>query len=139
RLKGFKIEIEDDQVKFYQDATLRFSATVNNHNIGYLNGYTIVPESASLASTRPLDLNLWHCRFSHLNYDDVREMHRKNKVNGMVIRSKAPPDPICESCIFGKQHRHNITKTASRKSTVLALVHTDLKGPMPVQTPEGYR
>jgi transposase InsO family protein len=25
------------------------------------------------------------------------------------------------------------------KSTVLALVHTDLKGPLPVQTPEGYR
>src|SRR5262249_13045358 len=119
--------------------TLVLTATINDHNVGYLNGHTIIPQSASLASTCPLDLTLWHYRFSHLNYDDVKSMYKKNKVTGMTIQSSTPPDPICESCIFGKQCCHNIPKTASRKSRLLALVHTDLKGPLPVQTPEGYQ
>src|SRR5271156_4607481 len=136
---GYKIGISDNQVLFHQGGKLIFTATVDEHNVGHLNGHTIIPQSANLASTRPLDLNLWHCRLSHLNYDDVRHMHQHDRVTGMVIRSTAPPDPICEPCIFGKQHRHNIPKTATRKSSVLALVHTDLKGPMPVQTPEGYQ
>jgi hypothetical protein len=56
----------------------------------------------------------------------------------MMIKSQSiPPDPICEPCIFEKQHRHNIPKTASHKSHILDLVHKDLKGPMPVQTAEG--
>jgi hypothetical protein len=139
RMKGYTIGISGDQVLFQNSGKLLFTATVNEHNIGYLNGHTIIPQSANLASTRPLDLNLWHCRLSHLNYDDVRHMHKHGKVTGMTIHSNSPPDPICEPCIFGKQHRHNIPKTASRKSSVLALVHTDLKGPMPIQTREGYR
>jgi GAG-pre-integrase domain/Integrase core domain len=91
------------------------------------------------ASTLPLDLTLWHRRCSHVNFDDLRSMHSKGMVIGMDIHSKAPPDPICEPCILGKQHRNNIPKTATRRTSLLALVHTDLKGPLPVQTPEGYR
>jgi hypothetical protein len=66
-------------------------------------------------------------------------MHSKKHVTGMKLVSKTPPDPICEPCIFGKQHRHNIPKTATRRNSILALVHTDLKGPLPVQTQEGLK
>jgi hypothetical protein len=57
----------------------------------------------------------------------------------MVIKSKTPLDPICEPCIFGKQHCHNIPKTANHQDKLLGLVHTDLKGPLPVASMEGYR
>jgi hypothetical protein len=141
RLKGYKIRIENNQVHFDYDGKPIFSATVDNHNVGYLNGHTITPQSVNLAcgSTRPLDLSLWHNCFSHLNYHDLKAMHRHNKVKGLVIKSNINPDPICETCILGKQRRHNIPKTASCKSSLLALIHTDLKGPLPVQTPVGHQ
>jgi hypothetical protein len=66
-------------------------------------------------------------------------MHKNQLVKGMVIKSQSAPDPICEPCIFGKQHRHDIPKTATRKKAILDLIHTDLKGPLPVQTTEGFR
>ena len=141
RVKGYKIVIEKDQVQFTHQDDLHFTATVNNHNIGYLNGHVIVPspEVAQFASTCPLDISLWHRRCSHINFDDLKHMHSQNLVKGMVIKSNLPPDPICEPCILGKQKRHNIPKTATRQTRLLALVHTDLKDPMPVQTHEGYR
>ncbi|KAE9403275.1 hypothetical protein BT96DRAFT_759692, partial [Gymnopus androsaceus JB14] len=46
----------------------------------------------------------------------------------------------CEPCLAGKQHRHNIPRGPSlRKTRVIALIHTDLKGPMPITSKEGYR
>jgi len=139
RLKGYKIDIEKDTLRFVREGELLFTATVNEHNVGYLDGHTHIPQSANLSSTCPLDLTLWHRRCSHLNFDDLKSMHSKHLVTGMEIRSKTSPDPICEPCILGKQHRHNIPKTATRRTSLLGLVHTDLKGPLPVQTPEGYR
>src|SRR6266487_2437815 len=137
--KGYKIIIEGDALEFIREGKLLFTATVNEHNVGYLNGYTIVPQSANISSTCPLDLTLWHRRCSHLNFDALKSMHSRHLVTGMEIRSKTPPDPICEPCILGKQRRHNIPQTATRRTSLLGLVHTDLKGPLPVQTPEGYR
>src|ERR1700690_899615 len=60
------------------------------------------------------------------------------KVTGLIIKSKSPPDPICEPCIMGKQHQHNIPKIATRRSSTLALIHTDLKGPLPVRSMQGH-
>ena len=139
REKGYKLSVDGDQVLFHHDQQLLFTATVTERNIGYLNGHTIVPQSANHASTCPLDLTLWHRRCSHLNFDDLRQMQNHNLVIGMTLDSKTPPDPICEPCIMGKQHRHNIPKTATRHNTLLSLIHNDLKGPLPVASLEGHK
>ena len=145
RKNGYLITIENDKVKFLHSKQLHFTATVTDRNVGYLDGHVIVPaphtpESACVTSTCPLDFTLWHRRCSHLNLADLKSMHSSKLVTGMVIKSKSAPDPICEPCILGKQHRHNIPKAASsRKSRVLQLVHTDLKGPLPVQTSGGHK
>ena len=142
RVKGYRISIENDQVMFYRLNDLHFTATVTSNNTGYLNGHVVVPhpQSANAVSTCPLDLTLWHRRYSHLNFADLKHMHDTKSVTGMVIQSRTPPDPICEPCIFGKQHHHNIPKsTTHRRTSLLALVHTDLKGPLPVQSPEGWK
>ena len=141
-VKGYVINIESDCLRFYHSNQLHFTASVTPNNVGYLDGQVIVPkqaESARFASTCPLDLTLWHRRCSHINFEDLKHMHSHNLVSGMVIRSTSPPDPICEPCILGKQRRHNIPKTATRRTSLLSLVHSDLKGPLPVQTLEGYR
>ena len=142
RVKGYVINIEGDRLRFYHANQLHFTASVTPGNVGYLDGHVIVPkqaESARFASTCPLDLTLWHRQCSHINFEDLKHMHSHNLVSGMVIRSASPPDPICEPCILGKQRRHNIPKSATRRTSLLSLVHSDLKGPLPVQTLEGYR
>ncbi|KAF9263872.1 hypothetical protein L218DRAFT_813075, partial [Marasmius fiardii PR-910] len=45
----------------------------------------------------------------------------------------------CEPCIHSKQHCHNILQGPSIcRSKPLELIHTDLKGPLPTASLEGY-
>lgn len=60
-------------------------------------------------------------------------------INSMKLQSNASSNPICKPYIFSKQKQYNIPKTTSRHSQILALVYTNLKGPLPVQTLEGYK
>src|SRR3981189_334265 len=143
--KGYEISIKAGCVRFYHTNELHFAATITSHNTGYLDGTIIVPqkaqtaESAMHSSTCPLDLTLWHCRCSHVNFTDLKQMLLHKKVTRMVIKSKSSPDPICEPCIMGKQQRHDIPKTANRRTSKLALIHTALKGPLPVQSLQGHK
>lgn len=141
RLKGYHCDIQSASARFSRDGELLFTATVNERNTGYLDGYTIIPppQAANLATASPLDINLWHRRFAHLNYHDLELLRDKKLVTGLTLHSSTPPDPICEPCIAGKQHRHNVPRSASHPSTLLAYVVSDLKGPLPVASKEGYR
>ena len=139
--KGFVVTVNRDSVHFRHNGILMFTATVGPQNTGFLDGH-VIPNSevASIASTCPLDPSLWHRRFSHRNVADVQKTLQEKLVTGIVINSNAKPDPICEPCLAGGQHRGPIPKTASfHAKDVLVLVHSDVKGPLPVRTPEGYR
>ena len=95
---------------------------------------------AGATSTCELDYALWHRRFAHLNHEDVRKLHSRELVKGLVLKSKTLPDPICEPCIAGKQHRSNVSRHALHRSDEpLQLVHSDVHGPLPVQSKEGYK
>lgn len=110
--------------------------------MGYLSGKTLVPSTQSAnsaSSTLPLDLRIWHLRCSHVNYNDLGSAVSNQPVAELTLHSNSEPDPICEPCLAGKLHRHNIPRSASRKFGHLFLLHTDLKGPLPVATPEGRR
>ncbi|KAL7285881.1 hypothetical protein ACG7TL_000992 [Trametes sanguinea] len=140
REKGYTVELCASQVLFYHQGQLRFEASVNEHNVGYLLGRTVsqAKHALSASSTCEEDESLWHQRCSHVNLDDLRSVVKKGLVSGLVLRSKRKPDPICEPCLAGKLNRHSIPRLASRKHTPIALVHTDLKGPLPVPTPKGH-
>jgi hypothetical protein len=138
--KGFYVSIKGARMFFSCQGSLLFTATVNDNNTALLDGVTVpMTQFAGLISTCPLDTTLWHRRFAHLNFADVQHLISKSLVSGLTIRSSASPDPICEPCIAGKQHRV-VNKTATNRATVpLFLIHSDLHGPLPVRTPEGYR
>lgn len=113
RMKGYEIHVIGDKVSFSRSGKVIFTATVDGTNTGYLDGSVAVPEqvqSANGVSTLPSSHSLWHRRFSHLNYDDVRLVVKNKLVTGMKIQSSETPDPICEPCILGKQRRHNIPR-----------------------------
>lgn len=76
---------------------------------------------------------LWHRRLGHPNYQKLYLMSTQQLVVGLPKLNKA--HCFCPGCVKGKQHRHPVP---SRSSTLtdrpLQLVHTDLCGPMPVES-----
>ncbi|PBL01509.1 hypothetical protein ARMGADRAFT_1120207, partial [Armillaria gallica] len=85
--KGYKISIAGSSVQFFQDKVLHFSATVNDNNIGYLNGVTRIlrPVMSNAASTCPLDVTLWHHRTCHRGISVVWDMHENQLVLNMKM------------------------------------------------------
>ncbi|KIJ39973.1 hypothetical protein M422DRAFT_118773, partial [Sphaerobolus stellatus SS14] len=93
--KSFVVTIVKDKLYFARDGLNLFTASVSGNNSAILDGVT-VPKSefAGIVSTYPVDLTLWHWRFSHLNHGDVQRLHSKGLVSGMTLDSTAKPDPI---------------------------------------------
>jgi len=53
-------------------------------------------------------------------------MISKNLVDGLVLESKAKPDPICEPCLAGKMHANPFPSSNNRATELLELVHSDV-------------
>ena len=139
KYKGYTISIKNSTLRFTRNRTLLFTATVNSRNAAYLDGEVIF-EVAGAASTCPTDLTLWHRRLAHLNLEAVKKLAKQELVTGLSLQPGPSPDPICEPCIAGKQHRRRVPKTAQhRASHPLEVVHSDLHGPIPVHSREGYK
>jgi hypothetical protein len=86
--------------QFLHNGTLLFTAQINENNAAFLDGATDANlESAHLMSTLPLDLLLWHHRLAHHDYNLVKHMITRQLVTGIDIKSKQPPDPICQPCL----------------------------------------
>jgi len=70
---------------------------------------------------------------------DIAKMKKKELVTEMVINSDEQPDVICEPCLAGKMHSNPFPLSLNRALQPLELIHSDLHGPLPVQTHEGFR
>lgn len=93
---------------------------------------------AFLASKRGGNLELWHKRLGHLNYDSMRRM-RDGAVTGIDFESGAIGLFNCEVCAEGKQHRLPFEESHSTTEDVLELVHSDVAGPMETVSIGGAR
>lgn len=72
---------------------------------------------------------LWHCRFGHLSYKDLRILSSKKMVNGLPFLKTLKK--LCTYCLTGKQHRDSMPKKSLwRASNKLQLVHADIYGPI---------
>ena len=132
--KDYTVSIRKNSMSFSRNNTVLFTASVSN-NCARLNGQIVaISEYARLVSTCPLDSSLWHRRFCHLNKGDVHKLLSGALVSGITVKLKSDSmDPICESCLAGKQHRVAVPKLAqNRASKLLQLVHSDVHGPLSV-------
>jgi hypothetical protein len=50
------------------------------------------------------DLYLWHCRYGHLEMDNVVKLANGDMVKGMD-NVAGENNCFCEACVMGKQHR----------------------------------
>nr|GFA38400.1 zinc finger, CCHC-type [Tanacetum cinerariifolium] len=72
---------------------------------------------------------LWHARLSHLNFDNINKMTRKNLVDGIPRINHA--GQVCNACLLGKHSRTPFLNQAKfRSKNPLDLVYGDLCGPI---------
>jgi hypothetical protein len=133
----FRVLIDKRVMRFERDGELLFTASQQGQ-LAYLDGYTSLSSSHSAhsASLLPLTLDLLHRRLGHIGFDLLKRLLSSKVVTGLHLDDRSAPDPVCEPCIAGKQHRI-VNKTATRSAVPLAIVHCDLHGPMPVQSIDG--
>nr|GFB25839.1 retrovirus-related Pol polyprotein from transposon TNT 1-94 [Tanacetum cinerariifolium] len=82
---------------------------------------------------------LWHRRLSHLNFDAINLLSKKDIVVGLP-KLKFVKDHLCSSCELRKAKRKSFhTKLAPSSKTRLQLLHMDLCGPMRVASIYGKR
>jgi Integrase core domain/GAG-pre-integrase domain len=95
---------------------------------------------SEFACTAGADLSTCHARFGHANIRGIASMWKNNVVEGFHCSETKPRTEICESCVYGKSHRLPFPKkSSSRASGILDLVHSDVCGPMPVNSMGGSR
>ena len=76
---------------------------------------------------------LWHCRLGHIS---------RGRIERIVKNEILPPLEFsdleqCIDCIKGKYVKQ-IKKGANRSTSTLEIIHTDICGPFPVKSVDGY-
>lgn len=87
--------------------------------------YSVSPDENS-------KLKLWHARYGHLNYKDLRGLSNKERVYGLDIPMK-DRGMSCDVCNKSKIHTLPFAE-GTRAKNILELVHTDICGPMSVKS-----
>jgi hypothetical protein len=78
-------------------------------------------------------LKLWHCRLGHISRRRIERL-----VKNEILPSLEFSDlEQCRECIKGK-YTKNIKKDAKRSIGILQIIHTDICGPFPVKSVDGY-
>ena len=142
--KSYTIIIDAPTILFKRNNVLNFTASIHSNYCATVDGNIISTSTSAFGAspycTYPIDWTLWHKRFGHLHHAAVQRMYKDQLVDGMILKSQQPPAAICEPCLAGKQHHVNVPKTARHRATApLQLIHTDVHGPLPVQSRHGYK
>ncbi|GKD64569.1 retrovirus-related pol polyprotein from transposon TNT 1-94, partial [Tanacetum coccineum] len=92
-----------------------------------------------MAKASPTQAWLWHRRLSHLNFDYINLLSKKDVVIGLP-KLKYVKDQLCSSCEVIKSKRSSFkTKTIPSSKGRLNLLHMDLCGPMRVSSINGKK
>ena len=84
------------------------------------------------------DVWLWNKRLFHVNFDNLININNMKKVRGLP-KLKKPNNTMCKQCQLGKMTKSSFKSKSYTSNEVLELVHTDLCGPIEVQSYKGDR
>nr|GEU75507.1 retrovirus-related Pol polyprotein from transposon TNT 1-94 [Tanacetum cinerariifolium] len=92
-----------------------------------------------MAKASPTQAWLWHRRLSHLNFDYINLLSKKDIVIGLP-KVKYVKDPLCSSYELSKAKRSSFkSKAVPSSKGRLNLLHMDLCGPMRVASINGKK
>nr|GEV78403.1 copia protein [Tanacetum cinerariifolium] len=92
-----------------------------------------------MSKATPTQAWLWHRRLSHLNFDYINLLSKKDIMIGLP-KLKYVKDQLCSSCELSKAKRSSFkSKAVSSSKGRLNLLHMDLCGPMRVASINGKK
>nr|GFA49241.1 hypothetical protein [Tanacetum cinerariifolium] len=92
-----------------------------------------------MAKASPTQAWLWHRRLSHLNFDYINMLSKKDVVIGL-LKLKYVKDQLCSSCELSIAKRSSFKSKAVQSSKGrLNLIHINLCGPMRVASINGKK
>ena len=104
----------------------------NLSSYAFFNNAENVPDSA--CNTQSL-LSLWHSRLGHPNKLVLHKVLFQMSIN---VPSHTPIT-FCEACQYGKLHQVSFPSHPLHTTAPFQVVHTDVWGPAPLLSIEGYR
>nr|GFA92641.1 retrovirus-related Pol polyprotein from transposon TNT 1-94 [Tanacetum cinerariifolium] len=105
----------------------------------YLQESTSSTPLCLMAKATPTQAWLWHRRLSHLNFDYINLLSKKDIVIGLP-KLKYVKDQLCSSCELSKAKRSLFkSKVVPSSKGRLNLLHIDLCGPMRVASINGKK
>jgi len=114
-------------------------------NLYYLQGQPGFDKAnIGLATNKanPVTLEVWYRRLGHRTLDQNTIQFLQPRVSEFVIESiknMEKENEICGTCAIGQQHREAITGAREKAVELLEVVHSDICGPMQVNTISGER
>ncbi|GJV98437.1 retrovirus-related pol polyprotein from transposon TNT 1-94 [Tanacetum coccineum] len=121
--------------------TVASESTIHKSNSYYRMLYEKTNTTSStliclMAKASPTQAWLWHRRLSHLNFDYINLLSKKDVVIGLP-KLKYVKDQLCSSCEVSKAKRSSFKTKVVPSSGRLNLLHMDLCGPMRVASING--
>lgn len=110
--KGMKIIKEQDSAKVIDKKKIVAYAIRESNNLYAMLFRTIVNPEANVVSRG--DLKLWHEHLGHVNVKSLREMIKKNLVEG--VKMSDVNNFFCKGCQYGKQYKLPFSSTERRKT-----------------------
>ena len=86
---------------------------------------------------KPIGLDTWHRCLGHAGMSTIKELLRKELVDGLIIEEDGNAPGKCEDCILGKHAAWLYDKEVEPKDEVLEHIHVDLWGPASVKSVGG--
>ena len=88
-------------------------------------------------TVKPISAKIWHQRMAHMGYSSLKPL--STMVEGLHVNFDSQEE-VCEICTLCKQTRHpRFASTSERAARYLYRIHTDLCGPIEVQSIRGKK
>lgn len=85
-------------------------------------------ESSYIAESSA-EMQMWHERLGHLNFQDLKELVKKNVATGIKFVT-IERQPHCDVCIKGKLSTLPFSERTTKSKRPLEIIHSDICGPM---------
>ena len=101
----------------------------------YLETHTTNSDNDNISYAN--DIKDWHQILGHCNYEDIMKL--QYVVDGMKVSNDTSSNLDCSVCIQGKMTQGRNRNPDPRATVPLALVHTDIAGPIEPVSSEGFK
>jgi len=113
-------------------------------NLYYLPNEQPDKANIGLATNKsvPETIEVWHRRLGHRTLDEETVRFIQPRVRELLIQPGQlikKGKEVCGTCATGRQHKEAITGTREKASDLLAVVHSDVCGPMHISTLNGEK